>query len=64
MEGELEGEVAEAAETEEGDGLAGSEGRFAESSVGGPTGAAERGGIGGRQFERARARGRTAGAMA
>ncbi len=52
MEGELECQVAEAAEAEEGDGLAGGECSFAESSVGGPAGAAERGCISGRQFER------------
>ena len=52
MESELEGQVAEAAEAKEGDGLAGGEGCFAESAVGGPAGAAERGGNGGGQFER------------
>ncbi len=60
MEGELERQMAEAAEAEEGDGLAGREGGFAESAVGGPTGAAERSGIGGGEFG-GRARGRERG---
>ena len=47
VEGDLERQVAEAAVAEERHRLAGCEGRFAKSSVGGPTGAAERCGIGG-----------------
>ena len=64
MQGDLQRQVAQSAEAEERDRLAGRERRFAERAVRGPTGAAEGRGIGGgrvRSGTRTRA---AAGAMA